>query len=333
MKYTDRVYGEFEIKESVILELINCPALQRLKEIDQAGYRPLWLKPDAYTGEHDHSRFAHSLGVYLLLYKYNAPLQEQIAGLIHDVSHSAFSHCIDYVLDAGSEKEHSHQDNFFDSYVRKTEIPEIIKKLGFDLEYILDDKNFPLKEKSLPGLCADRIDYSLRTAVIFGELNEQDKNYLLKNLITESNNWVFKNYDSAKKYAELFLKLNTIYYSGLPSAVMFRAVGDYLRYALQKSYISENDLYTTDKAVVEKIKISLDRDDRLKLFWDRMNNKIKASNNPDNYDAQIFCKSRVVDPLFKDGEVSKRVSEAEPIWGDIIKQELKPKQYFLKFEK
>ena len=333
MKYTDRVYGEFEIKESVILELINCPALQRLKEIDQAGYRPLWLKPDAYTGEHDHSRFAHSLGVYLLLYKYNAPLQEQIAGLIHDVSHSAFSHCIDYVLDAGSEKEHSHQDNFFDSYVRKTEIPEIIKKLGFDLEYILDDKNFPLKEKSLPGLCADRIDYSLRTAVIFGELNEQDKNYLLKNLITESNNWVFKNYDSAKKYAELFLKLNTIYYSGLPSAVMFRAVGDYLRYALQKSYISENDLYTTDKAVVEKIKISLDRDDRLKLFWDRMNNKIKASNNPDNYDAQIFCKSRVVDPLFKDGEVPKIVSEAEPIWGDIIKQELKPKQYFLKFEK
>jgi HD superfamily phosphohydrolase len=152
MKYTDRVYGEFEITEPVILELINSPSLQRLKDIDQAGYRPLWVKPDAYTGEYDHSRFAHSLGVYLLLRKYDAPLEEQIAGLIHDASHSAFSHCIDYILDSGSEKEHNHQDNLFDNFIRKTEIPEIIKKYGFDLDYILNDKNFPLKERGLPDL-------------------------------------------------------------------------------------------------------------------------------------------------------------------------------------
>ena len=67
MKYVDRVYGEFEITEPVILELISSPSLQRLKDIDQAGYRPLWVKPNANTGKHDHSRFAHSVGVYLLL--------------------------------------------------------------------------------------------------------------------------------------------------------------------------------------------------------------------------------------------------------------------------
>lgn len=333
MKYIDRIYGEFEITEPVILELINCPVLQRLKDIDQTGYRPLWIKPDVDTGEYDHSRFAHSLGVYLLLHKYNAPLEEQIAGLIHDVSHSAFSHCIDYILEIGSEKEHNHQDNLFDGYVRKTAIPEIIKKFSFDLEYILNDKNFPLKEKNLPDLCADRIDYSLKTAVIFGELDEQDKNYLLENLSTENNNWVFKNFESARKYAELFLKLNTVYYAGLASAVMFRAVGDCLRYALQKRYISEDDLYTTDKIAIEKVKRFLDKDGKLKLLWERMNDKVKVSNNPDNYDTQVFCKSRVVDPLFKDNDALKRVSEAEPSWSNIIRQELKPKQYFLKFEK
>ncbi len=191
VKYIDRVYGEFQITEPVILELINCPTLQRLKDIDQAGYRPLWVKSDVDTGEYDHSRFAHSLGVYLLLRKHNVSPEEQIAGLIHDVSHSAFSHCVEYILEVGSEKEHNHQDNLFDSYVRKTEIPEIINKFSFDLEYILNDKNFPLKEKKLPDLCADRIDYSLKTAVIFGELNERDKNYLLENLTTENNNWVY----------------------------------------------------------------------------------------------------------------------------------------------
>lgn len=333
MKYIDQLYGEFEITEPAILELVNCSSLQRLKDIDQGGYRPLWVKPDVDVGEYDHSRFAHSLGVYLLLRKYGAPLKEQIAGLIHDVSHSAFSHCIDYVLESGSEKEHSHQDSLFDSFVRKTEIPEIIDRYGFDLEYILDDENFPLKEKNLPDLCADRIDYSLRTAAIFGELKKEDKDYFLENLTTKSNNWVFKNFESARKYAELFLKLNKEYYAGLPSALMFRAVGDCLKHALQKNYISEDDLYTTDKVVLEELQKFLDNDERLTLLWERMNNKVKVINNPNNFDAQVFCKSRVVDPLFNNKGILKRVSEAEPIWKDIIKQESKPKQYFLKFEK
>ena len=333
MKYVDRVYGEFKIKEPIILELIESTPLRRLKEIDQAGYRPLWVKPEADAGEYDHSRFAHSVGVYLLLRKYGAPLDEQIAGLIHDVSHSAFSHCIDYVLDSGSEKEQNHQDNLFNSYVKKTEIPEIIKKYGFDLDYILDDKNFPLKEKNLPDLCADRIDYSLKTAVIFGELDDKTKKYLLDNLTTENNNWVFKDFKSAKKYAELFLKLNTDYYAGLASAIMFRTVGDCLRYALQKGYISENDLYTTDKLVTGKIEGFLNKDEKLNLLFDRMNNEVKIINDPNNYDASVFCKSRVVDPLFRQSQEIKRVSEVDPSWNNIVKRELKPKQYFLKFER
>lgn len=331
MKYIDRVYGEFEINEPIILELINSLPLQRLKDIDQAGYRLLWVKSDVEVEEYDHSRFAHSVGVYLLLKKYGASLKEQIAGLIHDVSHSAFSHCIDYVLDKGSEKEHSYQDNLFDSFVRKTEILDIIKKYGLDLEYILDDKNFPLKEKNLPDLCADRIDYSLRTAVIFNVLDKQEREYLLNNLIVQDNNWMFKDLDSAREYAKLFLRLNTFYYSGLSSAIMFRVVGDYLKYALQKKYISENDLYTTDGEVLSKINKFLDKDKRLKLFWGRMNNKVKICNNPDDYDARVFCKSRVVDPLFKKEGSIKRLSEVELSWGEILKRELKPKEYFLKF--
>ena len=157
MKYIDRVYGNFEINEPVILELINSKALQRLKEIDQSGYfEPYVPKGSAY------SRFEHSIGVYLLLKMYGSPIEEQIAGLIHDVSHSAFSHCIDYVLDAGSQKKQNHQDNVFDDFVKKSDIPVILKKHNLDLAYILEDLNFPLKERDLPDLCADRIDYSLK---------------------------------------------------------------------------------------------------------------------------------------------------------------------------
>jgi len=333
MKYHDRVYGEFEITEPVILKLLKSVALQRLKEIDTAGYRPLWVKPSMKIGRYDHSRFAHSIGVYLLLRKHNASIEEQIAGLIHDVSHSAFSHCIDYALDAGSEKEHSHQDNVFEGFIENTEIPQILKQCGFNPKYILDDSHFPLKENSLPDICADRIDYSLRTAVIFGEVDIEGKKYLLDNLTTESNRWVFRNFESAKRYAELFLRLNTVYYAGLSSAIMFRTVGDCLRYALQKGYISENDLYTTDEIVIGKIERFLNKNGTLKLLFDRMNNRIGVTNNPNDYDASVFCKSRVINPLCQYHEKLKRVSEIDHNWEKILEQESKPKQYFLKFDR
>lgn len=325
MKCADRVYGNLEIDEPVILELINSKTLQRLKNIDQAGYFEPHFPGTA------HSRFEHSVGVYLLLRMYGASLEEQIAGLIHDVSHSAFSHCIDYVLDAGSEKEHNHQDNVFDEFVRKSEIPKILEKYNLDLEYILNDENFPLKEKDLPDLCADRIDYSLRTATIFKEI--ENGKYFIDNLLAENGKWIFKNFESAEKYAKLFLKLNTDYYAGLPSAVMFRTVGDYLRYALSKNYISETDLYATDKIVLKKIEPYLRTDSKLCLLSDRMNNKISFKNDSNDYTEKVFCKSRAVNPLcYHNGKIM-RVSDVNSIWNDIIKRESEPKKYFLKFDK
>lgn len=76
MNIKDRVYGDVEISEPVLLEIINSPTLQRLKDIDQAGY----FEP--YFPGTCHSRFEHSVGVCSLLKKYGAPIEEQIAGLI-----------------------------------------------------------------------------------------------------------------------------------------------------------------------------------------------------------------------------------------------------------
>ena len=331
MRYHDNVYGNINITEPVILELINSPWLQRLKDVNQGGYGPLLVKPNARANEMGHNRFAHSVGVYLLLKKFNAPLDEQIAGLIHDVSHSAFSHCIDYVSDKNSGAEQNHQDNLHESYINKTPIPKILKKYGFNLAYILNDKNFPLKEKTLPDLCADRIDYILMEGVYFKEISALQAKKVLNNLVIAGNNWVFKNFKTAKKFARLFFKMNAVYYSGLPAAIMFKTVGDCLKYALDKKYIMPDELYTTDTMVLKKIKKYLNQDEHLKSLWRRMNGKIGVKQNRKNYDARIFCKSRIIDPLFMDKGKIKRLSQKLPGWKKTVKQELKPKEYFLKF--
>lgn len=328
MQYIDPIYGENEITEPVILELLESSAMQRLKGIDQAGYFEPFFPGTSYF------RFEHSVGVYLLLRKFGAPVEEQIAGLIHDVSHSVFSHCADYIFAEGSQKEQSHQDNIFDSFVGKSGIPNILEKYGFDLKYILDDKNFPLKENDLPDICADRIDYSLRTLYHFREYAPEQTEKIktvLANLKVADKQWIFVDYVSAQTFADLFFHANKYFYSGIESATMFRTTGDYLKYAIDSNYISKADLYLTDVEVLGKINHYLKKDEMLKKLWERMNNRVGYVNNPENYDAQVFCKSRVIDPLcYNNGKVV-RVSDVNPDWKKVVEEEMQPKEYFLKF--
>lgn len=324
MNIIDRVYGEIKITDPVIIDLIENPTLERLKGVDQAGYFELY-----YPGTR-HSRFEHSVGVYALLTRYGASLEERIAGLIHDVSHTAFSHCADYVLaDSGAKQDH--QDNAFEAFVRASDIPGILATHGFDLERILDDRNFPLKETLLPDLCADRIDYSLRWAVIaYGKDARTD--FFLERLKAENGKWIFQNFESAQAYAELFKKLNSTYFSGIRSATMFQTVGDYLKHALAKGYLTEKELYTTDSEVLEKIAAHLDTDTELRLYHKRMNEETGIVNNPSDYNATVSCKSRVVDPLCRHEGAIRRVSDINPDWRTVLEEESEPKTYFLKFE-
>ncbi len=89
MIINDAIYGKYKINEPVLVELIKSRPMQRLKKIAQLGI------PDRFYHIRGFSRFEHSLGVMLLLRKLNASLEEQAAGLLHDVSHTAFSHVVD----------------------------------------------------------------------------------------------------------------------------------------------------------------------------------------------------------------------------------------------
>ena len=326
MIYEDKVYGKVEITEPVVLSLINSKAFQRLKGIDQGGYSKPFF-PFYFT------RYEHSLGVYLLLKKYDVSLQEQIAGLIHDVSHSCFSHGIDYALAEGSGEMQDHQDKVFKEFVLKTEIPLILKKHKLSIDYILNEENFPLKEKEIPDLCADRIDYSLRTAIEAGLVKKDWVLKYFKKLKVVNNNWVFEDVENARNFAQLFLKLNREFYAGLNSAVMFSTAGDWLAYGLLKGYIDYQDLYTTDKFVVQKISKYIKADKKLTRLWRRLNNKVGIRNNPKNYDKKVAVKSRIVDPLFLNSKKEIiRFSQIEVDWRLIVKKELRPKKYYLKFD-
>ena len=76
----------------------------------------------------------------------------------------------------------------------------------------------------------------------------------LDNLIVKDNEWVLKNKDVAKKYANLFLEVNNVCWSGLESGVMLKSMGELIKYALDKKIVEKQDLFTTDKEFWLKIR-------------------------------------------------------------------------------
>src|SRR3989338_7468896 len=152
MLIRDEIYGDVEITEPVLTELLNSSALLRLQKIQQFG------TPNKYLPYPGYSRYKHSVGVLLLLRRLGANIEEQVAGLTHDVSHTAFSHIIDWVV--GSTAKEDFQDSNHRNYIYTSKLNEVFLKHGFDPEKLAVHYHYTLLEQDSPALCADRIDYA-----------------------------------------------------------------------------------------------------------------------------------------------------------------------------
>ena len=311
MKINDRVYGEFEINEPVLLELINSQPLQRLKGINQAGGSIYVFSNKTVT------RYEHSVGVMLLLYQLGAPLEEQIAGLLHDVPHTAFSHVIDYVF---KNANHTWHEDFHEKIIRNSAIPDILAKFGFDVDRLMDEHNFPLLEKSIPDLCADRIDYSFRDRLDYMGRGENIKNYL-DNLIVKDQEVIFKDGDWARQFTKDYLEMDYKFWSRPIEVAIFQILADAIRLALDGGLLIEDDLFRDDNYVYNKLKNFHHQEIDKKLVM--LNPNFKIIEDKNNYDFHSKNKLRYIDPKFisEDGQIHRVSQEYEDIKQELAKHQ------------
>lgn len=240
MKIIDVVYGEEEINELVLVELIKSNEIQRLKGVSQFGL------PSRYYHVKGFSRYEHSIGVLILLRRLGASLEEQIAGLLHDVSHSAFSHVVDWVI--GDPTKEDYQDNMLKEFIEKSNLPNILKSHGFDSETISDNHSFSLLEQPAPNLCADRIDYTLREYV---HLNSKEKILIiLSELDVLDEKIVFNSEEPARLFSEIYTNCQNNHWGGYQARVRYYILSKVLKKAIREKIISIEDLWKTDEEVI-----------------------------------------------------------------------------------
>ena len=171
----DPIHGYIHVEYDVIWKCINSKEFQRLRRIKQLGASFMVY----HTAEH--SRFAHSLGVYEVVRRMInenseicASLSEtekisvMLAGLLHDIGHGPYSHAFEAICDT------SHEEFTEMILLGDTEVHRILehtqKGLSSNIAKIINHTHSKgLMTQMISGqLDADRMDYLLRDAYFTG---------------------------------------------------------------------------------------------------------------------------------------------------------------------
>jgi hypothetical protein len=295
MIYNDPVYGPTTIDTPVLLDIMNSKAIQRLNGVLQHGV-------SAIVGiTRETTRFEHSIGVMLLVQRLGANLEEQIAALLHDVSHTAFSHVIDYVFD-GHDSQKFHEDHKLE-YVSGTDIPDILDKHGFYWMDFMQEENFTLLEQALPHLCADRLDYFLRDARDLGLATDREVSNALKHLIPHQGRILVDNLEVARWLGYTFIEGDKASWANFREVGLYELAAQSIRRGLEIGVLTKEDIWGTDRLSWEKLRSSTDP--VLQHHFKRVNPNTIFVRDEDNPEFLVSTKLRSIDP---DVYINQRVS-------------------------
>lgn len=303
MKIIDSIYGEFNV-ELVFEQLIKTKEVQRLKGIHQGGasylINPKW----------NVTRYEHSIGTMLFIKLMGGSIEEQIAGLLHDISHTAFSHVIDFTLKNDKEDYH---ETIYNKIVQSSEIPQILLSHGYDYKDILfDETKWTILEKPIPKLCADRIDYTLRDMYHYGYITKEEVECFLKKLKIIDGEIVITSIETSEWFVDVYYKEVIGFFMNPLNIYAYNRLAKALKIALDSNEITLDDLLKEDDDVYKQLEKSTSNN-ILRLIKS-INNNVILIENKEEYDIFQKNKLRIIDPtviiegkLFKSSEKSNLI--------------------------
>ncbi len=239
----DALYGDIDIKEQIIMDIISSYEFQRLRKVKQLGLTYL-LFPSA-----EHTRFSHSVGVFHLASKVVDIIESKIgmqfdndekmafviACLLHDIGHGAFSHTSEEVFNLNHESysikiiedKTTHINKILRAYNE-----DIIKQVTAFIKKKHDNKILVSAISSTIDI--DRMDYLMRDSyfagVVYGNFDvdriltlidiEDDQMVFLEKGVKTLEDFIMSRY---YMFAQVYLNDKTIKYEAVAKAILKRA--------------------------------------------------------------------------------------------------------------
>ena len=315
---------------------IELPIMQRLSGIGLLCGTD-WTS--LYKNRFFYSRLDHSVGVALIIWNFTKDKTQTIAGLLHDVSTTVFSHVSDFrkgdALTQTSTEEPTTKMILSDSALCK-----LLKSDGIEPKDVVDYHIYPIADNEIPSLSADRLEYmypsglALDGSWTFEEIAKTYNDLIILKNEENKEELGFKTIEMAELYCKKFCMIGHILQLN-ENKLSLQLLSQIMSKAVELDVLQEEDFMTlSESKIIEKIEsfiskktLSLEEQKFVTMYNTfRKMTKVEHTNQKLPED-KYFCvslkvKQRYINPLVKVGansQQAKRLSEVSDFANKLIK--------------
>lgn len=307
----------YQITDERLIKLINSKTVKRMEWIGQNG-------PLNHKHFHDNiisstTRYAHSIGVMILALKVGGTIEEAIAGLLHDIIHTPFSHTIDFIVkEHGVSYHEKHKDRLLEQF--QDELESI---LGVSWKRFLNEENWLLIKKNNP-FAIDIADCTARDSVTFNICTADEVRLMATYLsVNKNRHLITTNIFSSNWWNNLSQKINKHLYASPWNYAMNHYLAMALKEIIDNGHLTMEKLEKGDCDDIEKNAFEL----ALNTVNGKMFEKVNTFNwefFPQDHELEtnwtlvgsFDVRWRIVSPPINNNNKNDFITKAKKIHGD-----------------
>ena len=315
---------------------IELPIMQRLSGIGLLCGTD-WTS--LYKNRFFYSRLDHSVGVALIIWNFTKDKTQTIAGLLHDVSTTVFSHVSDFrkgdALTQTSTEEPTTKMILSDSALCK-----LLESDGIEPKDVVDYHIYPIADNEIPSLSADRLEYmypsglALDGSWTFEEIAKTYNDLIILKNEENKEELGFKTIEMAELYCKKFCMIGHILQLN-ENKLCLQLLSQIMSKAVELDVLQEEDFMTlSESKIIEKIESFISKktlskeEQKFATMYNTFRKMTKVEHtNQKLPEDKYFCvslkvKQRYINPLVKVGansQQAKRLSEVSDFANKLIK--------------
>ena len=315
---------------------IELPIMQRLSGIGLLCGTD-WTS--LYKNRFFYSRLDHSVGVALIIWNFTKDKTQTIAGLLHDVSTTVFSHVSDFrkgdALTQTSTEEPTTKMILSDSALCK-----LLESDGIEPKDVVDYHIYPIADNEIPSLSADRLEYmypsglALDGSWTFEEIAKTYNDLIILKNEENKEELGFKTIEMAELYCKKFCMIGHILQLN-ENKLSLQLLSQIMSKAVELDVLQEEDFMTlSESKIIEKIESFISKktlsveEQKFATMYNTFRKMTKVEHTSQKLpEDKYFCvslkvKQRYINPLVKVGansQQAKRLSEVSDFANSLIK--------------
>ena len=315
---------------------IELPIMQRLSGIGLLCGTD-WTS--LYKNRFFYSRLDHSVGVALIIWNFTKDKTQTIAGLLHDVSTTIFSHVSDFrkgdALTQTSTEEPTTKMILSDSALCK-----LLESDGIEPKDVVDYHIYPIADNEIPSLSADRLEYmypsglALDGSWTFEEIAKTYNDLIILKNEENKDELGFKTIEMAELYCKKFCMIGHILQLN-ENKLSLQLLSQIMSKTVELDVLQEEDFMTlSESKIIEKIESFISKktlsleEQKFATMYNTFRKMTKVEHTSQKLpEDKYFCvslkvKQRYINPLVKVGansQQAKRLSEVSDFANKLIK--------------